>query len=445
MIKRLSYRINATLGRVLPEQRLFLKSDRDARYVRLSPTTQTLACAGLVLVVGWTMIATSILLMDAVSAGSGSEQAVRQQAMYERRLNDLSADRDLRAEEAVRAQGRFNLALAEVSAMQTRLLASEDGRREMETGIDVIQNTLRRTIGERDEARSRADLLDAAMTKQTGSARTGDDRAREAVATLGIMAEALAGTASERDRMALDVDAANAETATIADEKRAMEKRNDVIFSKLEDAVTVSMAPLDKMFRAAGMSPDTLLKAVRKGYGQQAALSPISFSTSNQPVSEDETRANAILKGLDTMNMYRIAAVKSPFAVPVKSSFRYSSGFGYRRDPKGAGTRMHEGTDFAARSGTPIYATADGVVTFAGQQRGYGNLTKIRHAFGVETRYAHQSNIRVKVGQKVSRGDRIGDMGSTGRSTGNHLHYEVRIAGKAVDPMTFIKAAKNVF
>lgn len=139
------------------------------------------------------------------------------------------------------------------------------------------------------------------------------------------------------------------------------------------------------------------------------------------------------------MNRYRIAVEKMPLAMPVQSSFRYSSTFGRRWG------RMHEGIDLAAPVGTAIHATGDGVVTFAGWQRGYGNLIKIKHELGTETRYGHLSKIRVKVGQKVSRGSRIGDMGNTGRSTGPHLHYEVRVNGRAVDPMSFIKAAQNVF
>jgi murein DD-endopeptidase MepM/ murein hydrolase activator NlpD len=95
--------------------------------------------------------------------------------------------------------------------------------------------------------------------------------------------------------------------------------------------------------------------------------------------------------------------------------------------------------------GTPIYATADGVVTHADWQSGYGRLIKVQHEFGLETRYAHLSRIRVKKGQRVSRGDLIGDMGNSGRSTGPHLHYEVRVGGKAVNPMTYIKAGRDVF
>lgn len=447
VLTRLSYRINSAIGRYLPEQRLFLKSDTDTRFIRLPPLTQAAALVGGSLILGWTILATSILLMDSIAAGSGREQAQRQQMLYEARLNALSADRDLRAEEAARAQERFNLALAEVSQMQARLLASEDRRRELETGIDVIQETLRRTIKERDAARSETETLSAALRRETGSVKTGEGRARDAEATVEILADALAGTAEQRNSMALVAMSAQEQIETIADEKRQLEARNDAIFAKLEEAVTISMEPLDKMFRSAGMSPDDLLRSVRRGYsGQGGPLTPFTMSTSgSSALSPDEIRANAILQGLDRMNLYRLAAYKSPFAMPVKGSFRFTSGFGYRRDPKGAGTRMHNGTDFAGAHGLPIYATADGVVTYASFNSGYGRQVKIQHEFGIETSYAHMSNIRVSVGQKVSRGDRIGDMGSSGRSTGTHLHYEVRIGGKPVNPMTFIKAATDVF
>ena len=161
--------------------------------------------------------------------------------------------------------------------------------------------------------------------------------------------------------------------------------------------------------------------------------------------SPDETRANAILAGLDNLNLYRLAAFRVPLGLPLHTSYRFTSGFGYRNDPINGSGRMHEGQDLAGDYGSPIYATADGTVSYAGWQGGYGRLIKIQHAFGIETRYGHLSQIRVDVGQKVSRGDRIGDMGNSGRSTGTHLHYEVRLSGSAVNPMTFIRAANNVF
>lgn len=445
MLNRLAYRFHQSLERHFPEQRLFLKSDTETRFIRLRPATQIMAIVGGTLALAWTIVATALIMMDSIGAGSAREQSVRQQALYEERLNTLSSDRDVRAEEAARAQERFNIALTQVSEMQERLLASEDRRRELETGIEAIQDTLREVIKERDEARDEAERVTLALNAQSGAA-TELGRAGDAVATLELLTVALGDAAEERNEVLADAEAAREEARLVADAKEALEMRNDAIFTRLEEALTVSVEPLDKMFREAGMSPDDLIGAVREGYsGQGGPLTPISFSTSGAAPTADELRANAILGGLDRMNMYRIAAFKLPFAMPVKDSFRWTSGFGTRNDPKGAGRRMHEGTDMAGAYGTPIFATADGVIVHAGWDNGYGRLVKIKHDFGVETRYAHLSQIRVEVGQRVSRGDRIGDMGNSGRSTGTHLHYEVRLGGDAVNPMTFIKAAKNVF
>lgn len=446
MLTRVAYRINATLERYIPEQRLFLKSDADTRFIRLRPTTQLIAMTGGAMFVAWTIVATAVLMMDSIGAGSSREQSQRQQAMYEERLNALSADRDLRAEEAARAQERFNLALAQVAQMQSKLLASEDRRRELETGIDVIQSTLRRTILERDEARAQADEATLALAASTGSTRTDEGREQDVADTLAILTDALGSAAQERDLMEAAAEKSAERVESVMAEKRAIQRQNDEIFTKLEEAVTVSMEPLDNMFRDAGLSPDDLLSAVRKGYsGTGGPLSPISMSTSGARVTPEAVRANSILQGLDRMNMYRIAAFKTPFSMPVNTPVRFTSGFGGRNDPFGRGWRRHEGQDLAGAYGSPILATADGVVTFAGWESGYGRLVKIRHEFGIETRYGHMSQIRVDVGDRVSRGDRIGDMGNSGRSTGTHLHYEIRIGGEAINPMTFIKAARDVF
>ena len=438
--------IRARLHRALPERRLFLKSDTETRFVRIGTGTQILAIGGGALLVGWAITASAILFMNALGAGNFREQAVRQQDMYETRLNALAAARDDRAEEARLAHERFTTALAEVSQMQARLLESENGRRELEKGIEVIQATLRRTIEERDAAREEAALLLARLDEATAPVADELARLREVEATVDLLSDALGDTAEERDEAATAVADAAVLIEEMELEAKLVEERNDRIFRQLEEAVAVSMEPLDDMFRAADLPADSILETVRRGYsGQGGPLTPLTFSTKGQGPDADTLRANAILERLDTLNLYRIAVQKTPFAQPVQGNFRYTSSFGPRRDPKTGRSRMHEGSDFASSHGTPIYATADGVVTHAGWEGGYGRLIKIRHDFGIETRYAHLSNIRVDVGQRVSRGDRIGDMGNSGRSTGTHLHYEVRISGRPVNPMTYIKAARDVF
>lgn len=112
-----------------------------------------------------------------------------------------------------------------------------------------------------------------------------------------------------------------------------------------------------------------------------------------------------------------------------------SSGFGWRDDPKTSRRRFHRGTDFRAEYGTPVHAAGDGVVTFAGWQGGYGRVIYLDHGRDVVTRYAHLAAIDVKVGDSISAAARIGQVGASGRTTGPHLHFEVRLEGRAVDPV----------
>ncbi|MGD9865753.1 MAG: DUF5930 domain-containing protein [Pseudodonghicola sp.] len=441
MRTRLAIKVHAVLERHFPERRVFLKSDSDTRFIRLKPGTQLIAYSGALAIVAWAIVASAILMMDSIGAGNFREQARRDQRMYQDRLNQLSAERDARAEEALAAQARFNSALEQISTMQSDLLASETRRRELETGIEVIQTTLRQTMRDRETARKALETLQAEATG--GSALARDP---VAPAQMAFMTEALADAARERDQVVADAQAALDQRDELELEIKLMHERNDQIFRQLEEAMTVSVEPLDKMFRQAGMAPETIIEQVRRGYdGQGGPLTPITFSTRGEDPSADELRANKLLRQMDQLNLYRIAAQKAPFAKPVHQTVRFTSPFGYRRDPKTGGRRMHNGADFAGPYGTHIFATADGVVTHAGWMSGFGRLVKIRHAFGIETYYAHTSRVLVKVGQRVSRGDYIADMGNSGRSTGTHLHYEVRVNGRPVNPMTYIKAARNVF
>ncbi len=116
----------------------------------------------------------------------------------------------------------------------------------------------------------------------------------------------------------------------------------------------------------------------------------------------------------------------------------YTSGFGIRSAPLGGRVKMHEGLDIANEIGTSVYAPAEGTVVYADVKPGYGKTIIIDHGYGLETWYAHTSKMNVRTGQKISRGQLIAQIGNTGRSTGPHLHYEVRFHGTPVDPLTYI-------
>ena len=141
-------------------------------------------------------------------------------------------------------------------------------------------------------------------------------------------------------------------------------------------------------------------------------------------------------------NIADTGSASIPMLVPVTSNRAMSSNFGMRMHPVLGGYRMHKGVDLPASTGTPIHATADGVIGRADWFGGYGLCVEIEHGANLETRYGHMSRIAVAEGQHVHKGDVIGYVGSTGRSTGPHLHYEVRIGGEAVNPVPYLQIAE---
>jgi len=157
----------------------------------------------------------------------------------------------------------------------------------------------------------------------------------------------------------------------------------------------------------------------------------------------DDPRFERLGLSLARMAVLERALDGIPQVVPA-SARNITSGFGYRRDPFNGRGAMHAGIDFKGAIGSPIFAAAEGRVTYAGWKSGYGQAIEITHGNGILTRYGHLSRIGVKVGQKVAAGSTIGGLGSTGRSTGPHLHFEVRINNRAVNPRPFLEAAPDV-
>ncbi|MBX3020808.1 MAG: M23 family metallopeptidase [Bdellovibrionales bacterium] len=156
----------------------------------------------------------------------------------------------------------------------------------------------------------------------------------------------------------------------------------------------------------------------------------------DRALKQSQLREQGVLQLWDSLAERQSLLLATPSIKPTRGWF--TSRFGYRFDPFNNRATMHAGIDMAAPPGTPVYAPADGVVSYVGYEAGYGKLVSIDHGYGVITRFGHNSRVFVEQGQKVHRWDVISAVGSTGRSTGAHLHYEVRIHGIAVDPINYI-------
>ena len=188
-----------------------------------------------------------------------------------------------------------------------------------------------------------------------------------------------------------------------------MREQNDQIFRQLEEAMTVSVEPLDKMFRAAGMPTDRIIEQVRRGYsGQGGPLMPLSFSTKGEEPDRTTMRANRILEPAGPAEPVPDRRRKGALCHAGESRRSASPPALAIAATRPAAAGCITGTDFAGAHGTADLATADGVVTHAGWQSGYGRLVKIQHEFGIETRYAHLSQHSREEGPKglARRSDR---------------------------------------
>ena len=191
--------------------------------------------------------------------------------------------------------------------------------------------------------------------------------------------------------------------------------------------------------RKLGLNPSAMVAALDDRSAQGGPF--LSLATSAD--GSLDPRFQRLGLSLARMNALERSLAGIPQVLPASLEF-ISSGFGYRADPFTGGAAFHAGLDFRGPIGAPIHAAAKGTVSFAGVKQGYGNVIEINHGNGLMTRYAHMSRFAARVGQPVEAGAVIGAIGNTGRSTGPHLHFEVRIHDRPVNPRPFLEAAPDV-
>lgn len=214
----------------------------------------------------------------------------------------------------------------------------------------------------------------------------------------------------------------------------ALQRQQLVLEGRLADAAQARLAQVEAAIRSFGLDPARL---THNATAQGGPFVPVSAAIASEP----DLRELAML--LSRLNMMEATLAAIPSAKPTAAPMITSS-YGYRRDPFNGSLAFHSGMDFRGNYGQPIVAAAAGKVIYVGARQGYGNVVEIDHGKGLTTLYAHLSGYGIKAGQKVTRGQSIARMGSTGRSTGTHLHFEVRVNGEAINPRPFLEAGQDV-
>lgn len=450
MASRTFNSVGEALGRAFPERRIYIRSDKQTRYWTVSPISQFGAACVLAAGLSWSGFVSYVYIENATDSRTTESRFDAAKEAYETRLAAMAEQQVLLEKELNRSNMRGDIVTRELSEKQRLLVDTANRYQTARAELDGIRAEFETLSGKRRAELAEIDALNEEVTRLRIAMAETAQNATTVDETLATFSHTIAGVISARDQARSRADTLDLEVATLNEELEDWQVRQDTLLAQLEEATQTSIENLGSVFAGIDVDMENILAQTQRDYtGRGGAYVPSgpgngkSGREAKSSNSDDEIRVAALMNDLERVSLMRVAIDRLPVGLPTAGA-RITSRFGGRSDPFHGGKARHQGLDLAAPTGTPIYSTAEGVVTFSGNQRGYGNVVKIRHAFGFETVYAHLSKSRVQVGDRVERGKLIADMGSTGRSTGSHLHYEVRIDGQPIDPEKFIGAARNV-
>ena len=367
--------------RWFPERYIHLRSGDDIRDFVLTTRSQIVMALLATLISGWCLFATGSFAWASLSQAGQDDTVAKMTAYYER----MNADRQARLTTAVTA---LNRASGSIEGMA-------------------------KDIEKRHEALAWL-LQDFRGTKSSGA-------------------------------VLKPVDQASLASRSPAEQMAAVREDQDRLLTAAESTARNRAERLRVAIRMTGLDPKHLAAP-----GLTAVGGPLAGETDPRALAAelnvDEDYAVRVQHAARDVLDFRVLSAEAehlPMARPVAEAYR-SSTYGVRKDPFTGHPAFHAGQDFAGGYGSAIYSTAPGVVAFTGVRTGYGNVVEVDHGSGFKTRYAHLASISVRPGQRIGVGFRVGAMGSTGRSTGPHLHYEVWENGRVRDPTRFLKAGDHV-
>lgn len=384
---------------------------------------------------------------------------------------DLAAARDQLRQALFARDGlqqRLSGEAERLAAAQDRAEALERRRAELEKSSERLARALRDSKGENAALTERLAALDrklAASGRQLAGLQRQRDAHQERIAELSAdldgsrlkvsalqgqlygLTRNLDGADRKAEALAEQRDVLRARLVEARSELAQQAARHDTVIRRLSDRTRQSIDTMEELLSLTGLDIEAVLDEAAgrvEGDGKGGPFVPYV----DTPAPPHADHAGLTLDALDDRirrwEALQLVLASTPLASPLDGDFRISSHYGKRKDPLNGRLSRHEGLDMVAAYRSPVLATAPGTVAFAGWLSGYGRVVDVDHGFGITTRYAHLRRIDVKKGERVGFRQQIGQLGNSGRSTGAHVHYEVRYNDKPLDPLKFMKAANHV-
>jgi murein DD-endopeptidase MepM/ murein hydrolase activator NlpD len=466
----------AWLHATFPERQVYIRSDGRVQFFTFGPTLQA-TCAGLSLIfLGWVAFASvNVIFKDRIIAAK-DHRYQQMQSTYENRVADQQVSYDELNTALISAEDRFNAKADELQHKQDIVSKLLSRKQAVDSTLNSIAGGAQLKAGDdlprmSPNANAIGDSEDVGISANAGSGDADDTAApSKGASQLNVMPQNVAPQPrTGKPVKASFLDGALTKFASAifhfgkpvrqtplpnqpalrvlaaeTDRIDHMSGAETALLQGVDHQVTGRITDLQALLTRVGVDPNALEQKVAGAMG--GPLVPIQAVHIEGIADQEFTNAyEGIGAHASELEVLFAALRHVPLTTPVHgSAYEQTSGFGARVDPFTHRVSFHPGLDFAGPWGSIVASTAPGVVDWAGPRGGYGNLVEIDHGYGFKTRYGHLSAVLVQVGAKVQKGSPIGRLGSTGRSTGPHVHYEVWSADVVRNPRTFIEAGRNV-
>ncbi len=480
-------------GQIFVERQLIVRSHGRTRYIQVSAAAQMIACGVVGAVVAWAGIA-SYGLISATDTIAGKNMVIdRSRQAYRTVLQQVgehqeamrAITRDLHDKQRVLRQ-----LFEENEALRNDLVSTEeqlksteaerakvaDGRAALRRQMSLLEGEVRNISTENgslsrhmNQLSSQLQSLEAANA-DLAALRSAQERRIQALesllaganakaaqlqAELKTMSGQLARTGKERDDLIASNEDLRSQVKEIEGRLAAAESLHKRTIQQYAEKALSNILEVEQLVGRTGLKIENLLpqtpenaapQVLRRRNGQGGPFIPFMLRQQESEAEDPsalESLEQTLSQRVDRLEQLRELVRALPLLEPL-DDYTLMSGYGYRRDPFTGDAALHTGLDLAAPMRTEVFPAAAGTVAFAGWRSQYGRMVEIDHGFGIRTRYAHLHRTLVKEGDKVEPRGVIGLLGTSGRSTGPHVHYEVLVRGRTLDPAKFIKAGKHV-
>jgi murein DD-endopeptidase MepM/ murein hydrolase activator NlpD len=436
-MSRKNGRVKRIVGRLFKERQIYHRSDGVVHFISMSTKTQIALSAVVGSFLLWVAYASVNVVFKEQIIVAKERDARIMETTYTKQLHKQMRAYDDVASLNIVLQQEFDKTMAEISSRHQTLQSMVERKASVDQNIAALKKGLSEAGAPdgRKPANGNRIMIDVMPAEPTPRQSRLSVIRRQAV--------------KEAVRQSPPVPAGSPAAEAVQKMEKASAElyvQQKLLLASLEERANERIEDLKDILSTTGITAEDVLPPAKIANLLLAQggpyIDPSNVSDSSSAFFRDANRVGLIVDELTTVEN---AVLHVPLSSPLTVPRRFTSGFGVRSDPFSGKARPHYGIDFTAAWASPVTATASGTVRSAGVRSGWGKMVEIDHGNGFVTRYAHLSRITVSVGQKVKLHDKVGELGSTGRSTGAHVHYEVLYNGKQRNPRRFIEAGRYVF